>query len=179
MKPQISPTGRVLEPHRCKTVLSAIFTTALNDHIIYFHPCTGVTTPTIPKRPLRILTPEEFDRILHALQAARWQLFAELALETGLRWGELTELRARDLHIPTRTLTVARSVVELHTPHPAESGTSSSTTPKTPNTGSCASPKTSPSSSPPTSTSTTSAATTSSSATPPPPTPTRTLTPLT
>jgi hypothetical protein len=30
---------------RCKTVLSSIFTTALNDQVIFFHPCSGVMAP--------------------------------------------------------------------------------------------------------------------------------------
>jgi integrase len=103
---------------RCKTVLSAIFTTALNDQVIYFHPCTGITTPAVPKRPLRILTPHEFSAIVDALQQPQWQLLAELAVETGIRWGELAELRTRDLHEATRTLTIARTVTELHTTGP-------------------------------------------------------------
>jgi integrase len=108
-------------PHtlaRCKTVLSAIFTTALNDRIVYLHPCAGVATPTIPPRPPRILTPSEFTAIVDAMQAQRWQLLTELTIETGLRWGEVAELRASDFHPPTRTLTVARTVIELHTPGP-------------------------------------------------------------
>jgi site-specific recombinase XerC len=35
----------------CKTVLSAIFTTALNDQVTQLHPCRGVKTPPVPKRP--------------------------------------------------------------------------------------------------------------------------------
>ncbi|WP_243793832.1 site-specific integrase [Saccharopolyspora gloriosae] len=108
-------------PHtlaRCKTVLSAIFTTAFNDRIIHFHPCTGVTTPAVPKRPLCILTPTEYDALHTALAAPRWQLLADVALETGVRWGELAELRVHDLHSATRVLTISRAVVELHHPDP-------------------------------------------------------------
>ncbi|SDZ07556.1 hypothetical protein SAMN05216215_104541 [Saccharopolyspora shandongensis] len=39
--PPPPPDQRRLGPHRSKTVLSAISTTALNDQVIYFHPCTG------------------------------------------------------------------------------------------------------------------------------------------
>ncbi|MEU9874049.1 hypothetical protein AB0C87_40030 [Actinomadura sp. NPDC048021] len=38
----------------------------------------------------------------------------ETAIETGLRWGELTELRGRDLKTRSRLLTVSRVVVELN-----------------------------------------------------------------
>jgi integrase len=41
------------------------------------------------------------------------RLLVETKIETGLRWGELTELRPRDLDPKTRILTVSRAVVEL------------------------------------------------------------------
>jgi hypothetical protein len=34
-----------------KNMLSAIFTIALNDQVIFLHPCKGVKTPTVPVRP--------------------------------------------------------------------------------------------------------------------------------
>lgn len=97
-----------------KDVLSAIFTTALNDHVVMLHACKGVKTPTVPKRTMRIITPTQFDTIYMALPDADAQLLVETDIETGLRWGELTELRARDLDQATRILTVSRAVVELN-----------------------------------------------------------------
>ena len=48
------------------------------------------------------------------------RLLAESKIETGLRWGELTELRVRDIEFPTRMLTVSRAVVEVNAKfHPA------------------------------------------------------------
>lgn len=97
----------------CVTVLSAIFTTALNDQVTQLHPCRGVKTPPIPKRPRTIVTPEQFDAIYAQLPTELTRLLAELDVETGLRWGELTELRPMDIDFRTRTLTVSRAVVEL------------------------------------------------------------------
>jgi integrase len=97
-----------------KTILSAIFTTALNDQLIGIHPCRGVTTPTVARRPRTIVTPEQFDAIHTAVRVPRWQLFVELDIETGLRWGEITELRVHDFNPPTRMLTVARAVAEIN-----------------------------------------------------------------
>ena len=34
-----------------KVLLSAIFTTALNDQVVFLHPCRGVKTPTVPQKP--------------------------------------------------------------------------------------------------------------------------------
>lgn len=41
------------------------------------------------------------------------RLLVETAIETGLRWGELSELRPSDLDLHTRMLTVSRAVSEL------------------------------------------------------------------
>ena len=37
---------------KVRFILSAIFTAALND-VTYLHPCKGVKTPTVPKKPLK------------------------------------------------------------------------------------------------------------------------------
>jgi integrase len=95
------------------TVLSAIFTTALNDQVIKLHPCRGVKTPPVPKRLRTIISPEQFNAIYAAIPSERMRLLTELAIETGLRWGELTELRPKDIDFTTRMLTVSRVVVEL------------------------------------------------------------------
>lgn len=97
-----------------KIVLSAIFTTALNDLVIGLHPCKGVKSPTVPVKEYRILTPEEYDRLSTALPTDEARLFVETLVESGLRWGEATELRRRDVHVPSGIVTVCRSVVEVH-----------------------------------------------------------------
>lgn len=97
-----------------KIVLSALFTTALNDAVVPLHPCRGVKTPTVPRKQYRIVTPEQFDAIYTALPDAQSQLLAEVAIDSGLRWGELTELRAGDLDPVSRILTVSRAVVMLN-----------------------------------------------------------------
>ena len=99
----------------CKSsILSSIFTTALNDQVTYIHPCHGVKIPTVPATPRTIITPEQFDAVYTALPDADAQLLVETAIESGLRWGELTELRVRDLDMSTRMLTVSRKVIELN-----------------------------------------------------------------
>ena len=97
-----------------KIILSAIFTTALNDFVIALHPCRGVKSPTVPVKEYRILTPEEFDRLFEALPVGHARLLVETAVESGLRWGELTELRLRDLHLPSGIVTVSRGVTEVN-----------------------------------------------------------------
>lgn len=97
----------------CMVILSAIFTTALNDQVTFIHPCKGVKTPPVPQKLRRIITPEQFDLLHRALPDDKARLLVETAIESGLRWGELIELRVNDLDRVTRVLTISRVVVEL------------------------------------------------------------------
>jgi integrase len=96
-----------------KMVLSAIFTTAFDDGIAAIHPCRGIRTPTAPKKRWRIITGEQFDVIYAALDSTEFKLTVETAIESGLRWGELTELRVQDVDLDTHILTVSRAVIQL------------------------------------------------------------------
>jgi integrase len=97
-------------------ILSAVFTTALNDQVTFLHPCKGVNTPAVPKKIRKIITPEQFDVLHHALPDDEMRLLVETDIESGCRWGELIELRVRDLDRQTRLLTVSRVAVELTKP---------------------------------------------------------------
>jgi integrase len=96
-----------------KNILSAIFSTAFNDQLVFVHACKGVKTPTVPVKPLTIITPEQFDAIYAAIPHAGLRLLTETEIETGLRWGELTELRPRDFDPTTRCFTISRAVVQV------------------------------------------------------------------
>ena len=95
------------------SVLNAIFTTALTDGVVTIHPSHGVKIPPAPGKPRRIITPAQFDRLYQALPNADAQLLVETAIESGMRWGELTEIRVVDLDFETCIVTVGRAVVEL------------------------------------------------------------------
>ena len=98
----------------CKgSVLNALFTTALTDGVVTIHPSHGVKTPPAPGKPRRIITPAQFDCLYQALPDPDAQLLAETAIESGMRWGELTETRTGDVDFETCILTVSRAVVEL------------------------------------------------------------------
>jgi integrase len=96
-----------------KVLLSAIFTTALNDQVTFLHPCKGVKIPPVPVKPRTIITPEQFADLYRELPDASSRLLVETCIESGLRWGELTELRVRDLDFSSRILTVSRAVVQV------------------------------------------------------------------
>jgi integrase len=98
---------------KCKVILDSILTTALNDQITFLHAGKGVKTPPVPTKPRRVLTAEEFERVYAALEDDTMRLLVETGIESGLRWGELTELRVKDLDLDTGVLTVSRVVVQL------------------------------------------------------------------
>ena len=83
------------------------------DGVVTVHPSHGVKIPPAPEKPRRIITAAQFDRLYQALPNADAQLLVETEIESGLRWGELTELRVLDLDFETCILTVSRAVVEL------------------------------------------------------------------
>ena len=96
-----------------KNVLDAVLTTALNDQLTFLHAGRGVKTPPVPTRPPTVLSVEQFDALYRAVDDPTMRLMLETAIESGLRWGELTELRVRDLDTHTGVLTVTRAVLHL------------------------------------------------------------------
>src|SRR5439155_431878 len=83
--------------------------TALNDSVINLHPCRGVKTPPVPVKEYQILSPDEINRLLTALPTDTARLLAEVAIESGPRWGELAEMRPADLNTSTGVLTASRA----------------------------------------------------------------------
>lgn len=72
-----------------------------------------MSAPARAKKIRQIITPEEFDVFYEKLSDELWQLLVELDIESGLRWGELTELRPKDFNFATGIITVTRVAVEL------------------------------------------------------------------
>jgi integrase len=97
----------------CLAVLSAIFTTAFNDQITMLNPCAGIKAPIVPPATRRIITPDQFAAIHAALPTDEVRLLVETDVETGLRWGELVELRVGDLDLSHGFLSVSRTVIEI------------------------------------------------------------------
>jgi site-specific recombinase XerD len=99
---------------KCMTVMSAICTTAFDDKVIWLQPCRAVKIPTVEEKMIQVIAPEQFDLIYQALPDADSQLLVETSIETGMRWGELTECRVKDLNFMTRILMVRRAVAEVN-----------------------------------------------------------------
>ena len=101
----------------CKySILNSIFTTATLER-----PRDSPSTragasrrPRFPARRGRSSRPSSSTRSTRRCPTPAVQLLIETAVESGLRWGELTELRVRDLGFGTRMLTVSRKVIEVN-----------------------------------------------------------------
>lgn len=98
---------------KCRTVLSAMFEDAVQRGVIPVNPARRVKIAKQVSRDMRILSHDEYRRVLRYLDPAP-KLLARLAVASGARWGELAEFRGADL--TGSTLTIARNVAELKNP---------------------------------------------------------------
>lgn len=93
-------------------LLHKIFARALIDRVVPTNPCTHTELPKVVSQPKRIITVEQFDAILIHVPA-RYRTMVLLAIETGLRWGELVALRPCDIDFKAGTVIVRRVLVEV------------------------------------------------------------------
>ena len=79
-------------------VLHKIFSRAVIDRIMPTNPCSHSELPKVVRQPKRIITVEQFEAILSNIPE-RYRMMVLLAIETGLRWGELVALRPVDIDL--------------------------------------------------------------------------------
>lgn len=94
---------------RAHGVLAGILDSAVRDHRIAANPARGVALPRKIAREHRYLSHEELHRLAQA--AGRFGTVIRLLGYTGLRWGELTGLRARDIELTRRRFAVVQNAV--------------------------------------------------------------------
>ena len=93
-------------------LLHKIFARAVIDRVVPVNPCTHTQLPKVVAQPKRIITVEQFDAILTNVPA-RYRTMVLVAIETGLRWGELVALRPCDIDLKAGVVTVRRTIVEV------------------------------------------------------------------
>jgi integrase len=93
-------------------VLHSIFERAVIDQVIPVNPCRHTALPKVVKKPKNAVTPEQFDALLAAVPD-EYRLMLLVAIETGVRWGELAALRPADIDFGSRVITVRRVVLEV------------------------------------------------------------------
>lgn len=106
--PQLSPRS-VRKYH---TLLHSIFERAIIDQVIMINPCAHTVLPKFVKQSKKAITPAQFDALLSEIPP-RYRLMVLIAIETGVRWGELAALRPVDVDLETGEVRVCRVVLEV------------------------------------------------------------------
>ena len=94
------------------TFLHAIFERAIIDQVITINPCAHTVLPKFVKPPKKAITPEQFENLLDEIPQ-RHRVLVLVAIETGVRWGELAALRPVDVDLETGEIHVRRVVLEV------------------------------------------------------------------
>lgn len=77
------------------------------------NPAADVEVPRAERREMRCLDSEEARRLVNATKDTSLEVPVRLALDTGMRLGELLALRWSDVDLDARRLTVRRAILEL------------------------------------------------------------------
>jgi integrase len=97
-----------------RAVMTSMFEDAVQRGLIQENPARGVKISKQVIREMRIVTVEEYKRVL-PLVPEEYRLLVRLLLASGARWGEAAELRPADLQ--GDTLVLSRNVAQLKSPH--------------------------------------------------------------
>ena len=93
------------------TTLHHALRTAADEGLIPFNPAEKATLPSVPNTPKRVLTHDQLEKFLCAIQFDPiWHDFFYTELTTGLRRGELCGLRWEDFDGQAGTLQVRRTI---------------------------------------------------------------------
>lgn len=97
-------------------MLHGVFKRAVRDRVIGYNPCADTELPKVIPAKVRIVAPDDFDRLLAEIPA-RHEALVLTAIETGLRWGELIALRPRHVDFLRRLIVVEETIVEVSKRH--------------------------------------------------------------
>jgi integrase len=95
---------------RAHYVLSAILVDAVRDNLLARNPAAGIRLPRKNRKRPVYLTHRQVSGL--AAAAGRYEALVLLLAYTGLRWGEATGLRVRDLDMLRKRATVSENAVQ-------------------------------------------------------------------
>jgi integrase len=96
------------------TTLRTMCETAVADRLMDRDPTSGIKVAGRHAREMRILSPSEYRKLLDVIQP-HYKLLVEMAVASGMRWGELMGLQAGDV-IPNGsgfTVKIRRVMIEV------------------------------------------------------------------
>ncbi len=85
---------------------------AVREGLVHRSPALHIELPRIEQRELRVLTPEEIDRVA-AASPPRYRVLALTAGYTGLRFGELAGLKESRINLLERSLQVTHNLADV------------------------------------------------------------------
>lgn len=95
------------------TVLRRALRQAVEWTLISRNPCAVVSAPRVPRREMRVLTPDQARRFLHAARGDRLEALYYVLIGCGLRLGEALGLTWGDVDLERGTITVCRQLCEV------------------------------------------------------------------
>lgn len=98
---------------RARKVLSTVFSTLIDADVLSSNPTYKIKTPPVTRVEKPICTPEEVKALVAAFTTVGARLLCEVLIETGMRYGEATELRPRDFDWRTGVIQVTRAVADV------------------------------------------------------------------
>lgn len=98
-------------------VLRRALAQAVKWGLIQANPCSGAERPTVAKKELVTLTPEQTRQLLRVAEAHRLSALFVLAVATGMRQGELFGLRWSDVDLEGMAVTVCHTLEEIDGAH--------------------------------------------------------------
>lgn len=93
------------------TVLHSSLERAVKNKLIFFNPSAEVSLPKLQKYKARVLTVEEQQKFIEALEGDRLKAAFLILLFTGIRRGELLALKWEDINFKDKTMTISKNLV--------------------------------------------------------------------
>jgi integrase len=101
------------QQRRIGTTLRAAVGQAIEDEILHLNPCRKVPKPRVEKPEMQVWDVDQVSRFLEAAKEERLHSMYVLAIDTGLRQGELFGLHWTDFDFTTASVFIQRSLEEV------------------------------------------------------------------
>jgi integrase len=112
---ELTAAGRgAVTVRRGLATLRMIFSAAVRDEIIPANPALMVDKPAVPDHPVTASEPEHVGEFIERCGRHRLGPLFELAIDTGLRRGEITGLHWSDVDLAARTIIVRHNRVTVN-----------------------------------------------------------------
>jgi integrase len=92
------------------TILGALFNDAVKDSRLRYSPMAGVDIPSVGRKSMVVLKPDEIQGLLTNCEDDRTRLIVKAGILTGMRRGELFAVRWEDIDFQNNVIHVRRAL---------------------------------------------------------------------